>query len=51
MEWKLEQRKESIRMINRFGEVIVSLRERKEFLRWTRSGVWFLGLVGREWFS
>lgn len=49
--WKLEQRKESIRMISKFGEVILSFSEKKEFLKWRRSGVWLLGLVGHEWFS
>lgn len=51
MNWKLEQRKESIRMISKFGEVILSFSEKKEFLKWRRSGVWLLGLVGHEWFS
>ena len=50
MNWKLEQWEESIRMISRFGEVISSLSEKKEFLKWRSSGVWLLGLVRREWF-
>lgn len=51
MNWKLEQRKESITMISKFGEVIISFSEKKEFLKWRRSEVWLLGLVGHEWFS
>lgn len=32
MNWKLEQWEESIRMISRFGEVIISLSEKKGIL-------------------